>query len=82
MMNKDLERLLERLKDIRRVFGDDSFAVQQGVFEILKVIVKILENSEKQIEKIEKRIKRLEQKDSYYSVSEEEIRNFKVGGTD
>lgn len=47
-----------------------------------KLIVDILEDFEKRIETLTNKVKKLEQKDSYYPMSEKEIKNFKVGGND
>ena len=46
---------------------------------LLEARIKIIEEI---LNRLDKRIKKLEQKDSYYPVSENEIRNIKVGGTD
>ena len=70
-----MSKNLEELKKIK-------YSNNYKHFRRKKLIVDILEDFEKQIEVLNKRIKKLEQEDSYYPMSENEIRNFKVGGTD
>ncbi len=48
---------------------------------VIEGINEKLRKLEMRIEKLESRVKKLEQKDSYY-LTEEEIRDFKIGGTD
>ena len=65
-MNKNLEEL--------------NFVIYKNI-DFRRFLIKVLEDFEKRIETLSKKVKKLEQKDSYYP-TEEEVRDFKVGGTD
>lgn len=85
-MNKNLKELIEFRKD-------NKLGPRQ---KIIYHIVCVLEDFEKRIDsnkdsinllrenvrKLHNRIRKLEQKDSYYPMSEKEIEDFKLGGTD
>jgi len=57
-----------------------NFVIYKNI-DFKRFLIKVLEDFEKRIETLSKKVKKLEQKDSYYP-TEEEVRDFKVGGTD
>jgi len=74
-----MSKNLEELKSLKEVISEiDGCGVDSM---ILTGLISILEDFKKQIETLSKKVKKLEQKDSYYP-TEEEVRDFKVGGTD
>jgi len=74
-----MSKNLEELKSLKEVISEiDGCGVDSM---ILTGLISILEDFKKQIETLSKKVKKLEQEDSYYP-TEEEVRDFKVGGTD
>lgn len=55
--------------------------IEKNLDELEKVKQKLSDTSYK-LEMLEKRVRRLEQMNTYFSYTEEEIRNIKIGGTD
>ena len=73
-----MSKNLEELKEVEKQYLKDDIS---GIEFVMDGIIEVLEDFKKQIETLSKKVKKLEQKDSYYP-TEEEVRDFKVGGTD
>jgi len=70
---EELAKLIKENKEILKQL-DTLNNKMQGIISLYRDVV--VDNS-----MLEKRVRTLERKDSYYP-TEEEVRNFKVGGTD
>jgi len=74
---------IEKLKQIKKVIQIcDAKYVYDYKLQFMTYIIMTLQDQENEITELKSKVDKLEKTQTYYPMTEEEIRNIKVGGTD